>query len=381
MGQSAVKQRLINSVKENRVSHAQLFLGPEGSGNLALAVAYTQYLCCENKGEEDSCGKCSSCIKMNKLVHPDVTFTYPVAISEKSAKGRTRPGEEKKDEKKRISVDYIEDWRKAFIQHSYITYMEWLQYIESENKQPIINAEESQDIIRRLSLKSFESGYKVVIIWLPEKMNASAANKLLKMLEEPPEKTLFILAAENYEQIIPTILSRAQLIKINRISDEAMTEALMSKHQLSAEEARRITHLADGSYHEALLLTDKESEEEDHAKVFLDWMRLCYQRKYKELINWVDELPRKREQHKNFLQYALHLTRECIVISNNIDPIIRMSGKELEDYRRFAPFVNNNAEEFAEELNKAYFHIERNANHKILFMDLSLKMSHLLHAK
>lgn len=160
-----------------------------------------------------------------------------------------------------------------------------------------------------------------------------------------------------------------------------MTEELVSRNQLSEEEARRITHLADGSYHEALLLADKNSEEDDHAKVFLDWMRLCYQRKHKELINWVDGLPRKREQHKNFLQYALHLTRECIVISNNIEPIIRMSDKELEDYKRFAPFVNNNAEEFAEELNRAYLHIERNANHKILFMDLSLKMSHLLHLK
>jgi len=367
IGQQAVKQRLINSVQDNRVSHAQLFLGPEGSGNLALAVAYVQYLSCENKGEQDSCSKCSSCIKMGKLVHPDVTFSYPVAINEK--------------EKKRISVDYIEDWRKAFIPKPYLTYIEWLQYIESENKQPIINVEESQDIIRRLSLKSFESGYKVVIIWLPEKMRVDAANKLLKILEEPPEKTLFILVAEDYEQLLPTILSRTQLIKVNRISDKDMTEALISRHQLSIEEARRITHLADGSYHEALLLTDKSNEEEDHAKVFLDWMRLCYQRKYKELINWVDGLPRKREQHKNFLQYALHLTRECIVISNNIEPIIRMSDKELEDYRRFAPFVNNNAEQFAEELNKAYFHIERNANHKILFMDLSLKMSQLLHTK
>jgi DNA polymerase III subunit delta' len=365
IGQNAVKQRLISSVKENRVSHAQLFLGPEGSGNLALAVAYAQYLCCENKGAEDSCGICSSCIKLNKLVHPDVTFTYPVALIDK----------------KKTSVEFIEDWRKAFINNPYITFTEWLQYIEAENKQPIINADESQDIIRRLSLKSFESGYKIVIIWLPEKMNPSAANKLLKILEEPPEKTLFVLVAENYEELLPTILSRAQLIKVNRISDEDMTEALMTKHQLGAEEARRITHLADGSYHEALLLTDKENEEEDHAKVFLDWMRLCYQRKYKELINWVDDLPRKREQHKNFLQYALHLTRECIVISNDIAPITRMSGKELEDYRRFAPFVNNNAEQFAEELNKAYFHIERNANHKILFMDLSLKMSQLLHTK
>lgn len=367
IGQEAVKQRLISSVKDNRVSHAQLFLGPEGSGNLALAVAYVQYLCCENKGENDSCGHCSSCIKMNKLVHPDVTFSYPVAINEK--------------EKKRISVDYVEDWRKAFLPNSYLTYSEWLKYIDSENKQPIINADESQDIIRRLSLKSFESGYKAVIIWLPEKMNASAANKLLKILEEPPEKTLFILVAENYEQIIPTILSRSQLIKVNRISDNEMMEALTGKHQLGVEEARRITHLADGNYHEAILLTDKDNEEEDHAKIFLDWMRLCYQRKYRELINWVDDLPRKREQHKNFLQYALHLTRECIVISNNIEPITRMSGKELEDYKRFAPFVNNNAEQFAEELNKAYFHIERNANHKILFMDLSLKMSQLLHTK
>ncbi len=369
IGQLVIKRQLINAVKENRVSHAQLFLGPEGSGNLAVAIAYAQYLMCENPGNEDSCGICAACVKMNKMVHPDVTYSYPVAPKEKITKPK--------------SIDFVEDWRKAVIENPYQNFNDWVALLEIENKQGIIAVEESADILRRLSLKSVESGYKVVIIWLPEKMHISTANKLLKIIEEPPDQTLFLLVAENHERIISTIASRTQLIKINRIKDEEMLEALVSKHELQPEAAKKIVHRANGSYREALLLMNNDPEEEDEAKLFLDWMRYCLKSNVTGIAEFSESMSKTgREKQKLFLQTALHIARECLVINYGDESLIRMEGKELEDFKRFAPFVNQkNAGQFADELNKAHFHLERNANSKILFTDLSFTMHHLLRMK
>jgi len=369
IGQETAKQRLINGVKDNRVSHAQLFLGPEGSGNLAMAVAYAQYLVCEHPGDSDSCGTCSSCIKMNKLVHPDVTFSYPVATKEKISKPR--------------SVDFVEEWRKAVPGNPYLSFNDWVEFLEIENKQAIIAVEESMDILRRLSLKSVESGYKIVILWLPEKLHTYAANKLLKIIEEPPDQTIFILVAENHEQVISTILSRTQLIKINRISDNDMLNALINKHGLESEQAKKIARHADGNYREALLLIHHDTEEEDDARLFLEWMRNCLKGNVTGIAEFSESMTKVgREKQKLFLQTALHIARECLVI-NYADPaMVRMEGKELEAFKKFAPFVNkNNAEQFADELNKAHFHLERNANTRILFTDLSFCMSRLLNMK
>ncbi len=368
-GQQAIKQRLINSVKENRVSHAQLFLGPEGSGNLAMAIAYAQYLVCENQQDADSCGTCSACIKMKKLVHPDVTFSYPVATKEKI----TRPK----------SVDFIEEWRKAVIENPYQNFNDWVESLNIENKQGIISVEESADILRRLSLKSVESGYKIVIIWLPEKLHVSAANKLLKIIEEPPDQTIFILVAENHEQIISTITSRTQLIKINRLSDEELTGSLMSRHELQREAAKKIVHRADGNYREALLLLNHDPQEDDDSQLFLEWMRNCLKSNVSNITEFSESMSKVgREKQKMFLQTALHIARECLMMNYADHSMIRMEGKELEDFKRFSPFVNkNNAEQFVDELNKAHFHLERNANTRILFTDLSFTMNRLLHMK
>lgn len=368
IGQAAVKQRLVNSVKENRVSHAQLFLGAEGSGNLAMAIAYAQYLVCENSND-DSCGVCPACIKMSKLIHPDMTFSYPVAPKEKVSKPK--------------SVDYIEDWRKAVIENPYLNFNDWVEFLDIENKQGIISVEESADILRRLSLKSVESGYKIVIIWLPEKLHLSAANKLLKIIEEPPDQTIFILVAENHERIISTITSRTQLIKINNISDEEIVSALISHHGLEQNAAKKIAHRADGNYREALLMVNNDPEEEDDSKRFLEWMRSCLKSNVANIAEFSDSMSKVgRERQKMFLQTALHIARECLMMNYADHSMIRMEGKELEDFKRFAPFVNeNNAEQFVEELNKAHFHLERNANTKILFTDLSFKMNRLLHIK
>ena len=368
-GQQAVKQRLINAVKENRVSHAQLFLGPEGSGNLAMAIAYAQYLVCENPIETDSCGSCAACIKMKKLVHPDVTFSYPVATKEKGVKPK--------------SVDFIEDWRKGVIANPYLNFNDWVESLEIENKQGIISVEESADIMRRLSLKSVESGYRIVIIWQAEKLHVSAANKLLKVIEEPPDKTIFLLVAINLEQMISTITSRTQLIKINKLSDEDILETLKSNFDLQDEAAKKIVHRADGNYREALLLMNNDTEEEDDAKRFIDWMRFCLKSNMEGISAFSESMAKTgRENQKMFLQTALHIARECLVINYADHSMVRMEGKELEDFKRFAPFVNkNNAEQFVEELNKAHFHLERNANSKILFTDLSLTMNQLLKVK
>jgi DNA polymerase-3 subunit delta' len=369
IGQQKIKQRLISGVKENRVSHAQLFLGPEGSGNLAIAIAYAQYLVCEKPGDTDSCGQCSACIKMNKLVHPDVSFSYPVAPREKISKPK--------------SVDFVEEWRKSVIDNPYINFNDWVEFLDIENKQGIIAVEESADILRRLSLKSVESGYKIVIIWLPEKLHISAANKLLKIIEEPPDQTIFILVAENHEQILTTISSRTQLIKINRIDDVEMLESLMTRHSLQREAAKKIVHRADGNYREALRLLTEDTEEDDDAKLFLEWMRHCLKANVGGISEFSESMTTVgREKQKMFLKTALHIARECLLMNYADHSMVRLEGEELEAFKKFAPFINrNNAEEFLNELNQAHFHLERNANTKILFTDLSFKMNHLLHVK
>lgn len=369
IGQQQVKQRLIHAVKENRVSHAQLFVGPEGSGNLAMAIAYAQYLVCEKPGDVDSCGSCSACIKMNKLIHPDVMFSYPVAPKEKISKPK--------------SSDYAEEWRKAVIQNPYFNFNDWVEFLDVENKQGLIREEECSDIIRRLSLKSFEGGYKIIIMWLPEKLFYAAAPKLLKIIEEPPDKTIFILVAENQEQIIATITSRTQLIKINRIDDRDMLENLVSKHQLQRDAAKKIVHRADGNYREALLLLGNDPEEGDDAKLFLHWMRNCLKANVSGISEFSESMTRVgREKQKMFLQTSLHIARECLMMNYADQSMVRFEGEELESFKKFAPFINkNNAEQFLEELNKAHFHLERNANTKILFTDLSFKMNRLLHLK
>ena len=222
IGQNPAKERLINSVHNGRVSHAQLFLGMEGSGALPLAMAYSQFLLCKNKTESDSCRKCSSCTKTEKLIHPDIHFVYPIALQKDI----------------RMSTDVATEWREAFLENPYLNLSDWFSYISAENKQPVIGVEESAEILRKLSLTTYEGEFKVMIIWHPEKMNVQAANKLLKILEEPPDKTVFILVSENEEQLLRTIVSRTQLIKMDRISDEEIKNALIEKGTSSTDAAR-----------------------------------------------------------------------------------------------------------------------------------------------
>ena len=364
IGQQAMKDRLVRSFKEGRISHAQLFLGPEGSGSLPMAVAYAQYISCTNKTEVDSCGTCSSCVKYNKLIHPDLHFVYPVALS---ANVKT-------------SADVAVNWREAFLDNPYITLFSWFESLSAENKQAVIGTEESGEILRKLSLTTYESEYKIMVIWQAEKMNQSAATKLLKILEEPPDKTLFLLVCENEDQLLRTIVSRTQLIKINKINDKDLMDALVSIHGQTAEAAEKISHLADGSYAEAITLMSENENAGQNLASFQKLMRASLKFDPKAVISWIDEISSAgRERQKNFLNYALHIMRESAMVNYGDDSLVKLSADEQEFVKKFSPFIHGaNIERFIEELNKAHYHMERNASPKILFMDLAFKFNELL---
>jgi DNA polymerase-3 subunit delta' len=367
IGQDHIKARLIRSVKDNRVSHAQLFLGPEGSGKLALAIAYAQYVSCENKQEDDSCGVCRSCVKFEKLAHPDLHFLYPISAT--------------KD--KPLSANYLSEWRSLLIENKcYVALTDWYEAIGMENKQGIINANDCNEVIKKLSLKAYESEYKIMIIWMIEKLFHAAAPKLLKILEEPPDKTLFILISENHEQVISTILSRTQIIKVPRIQNKDLMHALMHQYELSPKKANEIIRVVEGNYIEASLLAGTPADD-IHFNLLRDWMRLCYRDSVTELIEWVEKFSKAgREKQKSFLLNAIRVFRESMLINAGEQELIKAEGEELKFASDFSPFINsNNTIQIIQEFNEAIFHIERNAHPKILFLDLSLKMTELIKIK
>jgi len=365
VGQDQIKKRLIRSVKDNRVSHAQMFLGPEGCGKLALAIAYAQYICCENKKEDDSCGICASCVKYEKLAHPDLHFLYPFSATK---------------EKNLCSV-YLPEWRTLLLEKdSYVSLNEWYDTIGT--KQGYIYANDCNEVIKTLSLKSYESEYKIMIIWMIEKLFHSAAPKLLKILEEPPDKTLFLLICENHEQVINTILSRTQIIKLPKISDKDLMHDLTQNQKLTPQKANDIIRIADGNYIEALIYAT-DSSDDTNFKLFRDWARLCYKDSVLELMEWVEKFSKSgREKHKNFLVNAIRILRESFIAGLDTNELIKSEGDELKFAKDFSPFINsNNANLIIDEFNNSIFHIERNANPKILFLDLSLKMTGYLKIK
>lgn len=369
IGQQEVKARLIQMVNESRISHALLFFEQPGSGGLALAYAFAQYINCENRQENDSCGTCPSCIKISKLVHPDLHFSFPAAkIDKKAPKG--------------LCSELMPDWREALLENPYLQLNDWYDYIGIENKQAIIREEESDVIVYTLSLKSFEGRYKIHIMWQADKLNAAAANKLLKIIEEPPDNTLFILITDNYEQLLPTILSRTQLIKIKRIADDDFQQALTVKKSLDAKGAKRILHLSDSNYSLATQLLTEEQTIIDIEQRFRDWLRLCYNiySNYKAVSKWVEEMAAEvREHQKNFLAFGLQTIREALVTNYAGAEYSRFDEESFEGFQKLSKMIHhNNIDLFVQELNTACFHIERNANPKILFLDLSFKMHHIL---
>lgn len=361
VGQAEVKKHLRQSVKQNRVSHAQLFLAPEGSGGIALAVAYAQYISCENRSAEDSCNECSSCRKYNKLIHPDLHFSYPFFR-----------GGEKED-----ALPDLEEWRDLLLLNPYFNLDKWRERLDAQNKQPNINKAECLHILRTLALKPFESEFKTIIIWLPEFLK-NEGNRLLKSLEEPSEKTLIILVAEQREQILNTILSRTQLIKIPRLTLEDITEYLMTERNIPRDKAKQLAYLSEGNMQMALNLFHEEVN--DHFGMFAEWLRSCYADKGPQFIEFTEAVSKLgRENQKSFLRYGINLIRESIMILTGASYLVHLHAAELDFIKNFSKVMDiPKAEAVISELEKAYYHVERNGNPKILFLDVSLQFVNIL---
>lgn len=371
IGQKEVRNRLINSVNEGRIPHAQLFLGEQGSGNLPLALAYAQYIMCEDKRAEDACGVCSSCIKNNKLIHPDLHFVFPTANTEKA-------------KEKPISKLFLTEWREVVLENqAYFTINQWQDKIETENKSLLIPERDSGEILKKLSLKTYESEYKVIIIWFPEKFNNDSANKLLKILEEPEPKTLFILVAHDAGQIMPTILSRTQTLKVGHIDQKDLAQTLIHQFQITPQQAENISLQSDGNFIAAKTLIESSEIKEQFYSLFTDWMRAAFKADVISLIGFSEEIQKiGREKQKQFIAYCLHIFRESLITNFGAANLNKTSSNETQFLVKFAPFIHGaNCIEIIEIFNEAHYHIERNGNPKILFLDVSFKLTKLLRVK
>ena len=370
IGQQEVKDKLLRLVRDDRTPHAMMLFGPEGSGKLALAVALTQYLACNNRQEEDSCGVCPSCIKFGKLVHPDLHFVVPVL----KTGSMTAPP---------ISDDYAVAWREALLADFYLTESQWYEALGAENKQGIINVKESENIIRKLAFKPYESDYRMVVIWLPEKMNQSAANKLLKLIEEPPEKTLILMVSEYTNKILPTILSRTQLFHVPPISEADLREGLMKLGQADQQLLEDAVLRANGNMGTALQTLRQDDVERQHFELFTEVMRLCYARDIIQINGWVERVAGMgRERQKQLIDYSLRLLRENFILHMEHDTLNYMSAKESDFSRKFSPFIHEgNVHALAEAFTLAGNHIEANGNPRIILMDLSIGVIRLLMQK
>ncbi|HEV2355204.1 MAG TPA: hypothetical protein VGR89_13230 [Puia sp.] len=375
IGQAHVRDSLIEMVRSNRVSHAMLFLGHEGSGALPLAIAFGQYLVCEKVNAAagaaaapipDSCGVCPACVKARQLIHPDIHFTYPVIPR--------KPGD------KPVSADYSQEWRDFVAQYPYGNSYDWLQFIGAENKQGNITAHECNEIIRTLSLKSWESGYKILILWMPEYLG-NEGNKLLKLIEEPPDDTLFMLVAENESLILPTILSRTQLVKVPLPGPAEIAGALEARSGLAPEQARQIAVLCEGNYREALQLT--RHSEDDWQAVLRDWLNSILKGGPIAQVKWIEEIGKSgRERQKQFLRYFNHLLEQAIRL-RYIDPALLPIPEGEKDIalrlNKIADIGQQKA--IVQELDNAAYYIERNAHAKMLFHALTIKLYHILAEK
>ena len=330
-GQSAVIERLRSAVAENRVSHALLFYGPEGSGKFALALAFARFISCENRTADDACGVCPSCSKYDKLIHPDLHFVFPV-IKKKSA---TEP----------VSDTYISQWREMVRKSPYFSLSKWTEAMEVANEQALIPVAEAAEIIRKLSLKSFESDYKIMIIWLPEKMNPETANKLLKMIEEPPDRTIFILVSEEDDRLLPTITSRCQHIRIPAIAAEDMSRYLVREYGMEQSGAEEIAGIANGNMVRATELAREDDNTTVHLERFTRMMRTAYARDIQSVIAWSEETAALgRERQKSFLTYALRLVRENFIMNfgGKEHKLVYLTRAEEDFSARFHPFINEN---------------------------------------
>lgn len=366
IGQEKIKERLIRSVKEKRISHALMFTGPDGTGKLALALAFAQYVSCTSRGESDSCGECPSCRKYLKLMHPDLHFVFPVF--------RT------KEFDKPVSDDFLPKWREMVLNSPYFTLSRWLDFLGNENAQGLIYEAESGAIIRKLNLKSFESEYKIMVIWLPETMHLACSNKLLKLIEEPPNKTLFLMVTENEEGIIQTIRSRMQTVKVPYIDNDSMLEALSENGGYEAGEIEDIVRISNGNYITAQDYLNQDGTSDYFLSKFQEMMRFAYMRQVFELTKWAEEMAALgRDRQKAFFVFALRMIREYFMMNFNRDSLVYLREYEAEWGERFAPYINErNVIPFTEEFENGFEHIIQNGNPKIIFLDTALRAVRLI---
>ncbi len=361
IGQEAVKKHLLQSANQGRVSHAQLFLGPEGSGNLALALAYAQYLNCTNKQADDSCGHCNNCSMNGKMAHPDMHYTYPtVTVNNKGKK----------------SVEYITEWREAVRQNPYLNVFEWLQFIKAENKQGNITADECDEIVRKLSLTAYQGAFKILIIWMPEFLGKEG-NKLLKIIEEPAPGTLFLLVAENADALLSTILSRTQLLRIPPLFTDDIAQFLIAHQQVEPDIASQIAAQAAGNYNAALHLLANANV--NNREMLVNWVNICLSNNVPEFARFTDEMAEQgREIQKNFIGYCLLFFNQCLRFSILPANYLALQEHEKELCSRVAPLLNlNKLQSLITAFENADIHITRNANPRIVFFNLSIKISDL----
>lgn len=358
-GQDEIKKQVLHAIQSNHVAHAQMFWGAEGGAALPMALAYAQYIHCENKQADDACGKCPACIKCQKLIHPDLSFVFPVATT-------------KKISSKPVSKNFMEEWREFLGKHPYVSLSDWLGFIDAESKQANISVEESRHIIQQLSLKPFESEYKILILWLPEFMNGSAANAILKILEEPSPKTLFLLVSQNPNQLLATIISRVQAIQTAPITDQEVADYLTTYQQVDAEKAQQVAYMADGNINAAMhLLNDTHNTQHE---LFVEWMRICFKKDMEALVTLTDSFAKlSKDQQKGLFRYGLNICREALVWKQGSDQLVRLAGKEHQFIQNFSKVLQvANTTLLYEQFNNAIFHLERNASPKIVFLDTSL---------
>jgi len=370
IGQQEVKQKLLGLVRDDRTPHALMLFGPEGTGKLSLAVAMAQYLSCNDRQENDSCGQCPSCVKFGKLVHPDMHFVVPVL---KTGSMSAPP----------VSDDYAEVWRDTMLGEPYLTESRWYEALGAENKQGIINVKESENIIRKLSFKPYESDYRMVLIWLPEKMNLPAANKLLKLIEEPPEKTLILMVSEQTDRILPTIRSRTQLFHVSPLSEADIRAGLMQSGQADPQLVEDAVKRANGNISTAFKSLREDEIESLHFDLFTELMRLSYARDIIKINGWVERVSAMgRERQKQLIDYSLKLLRENFIFHLENDSLNYMSKKEAEFSTKFSSFIHEgNVHALAEAFTLAGNHVEANGNPRIILMDLSIGVIRLLMQK
>lgn len=365
IGQEAIKKHLKQTLAENRVSHAQLFVGPKGCGSLPLAIAYAREILSANAKDPQA-----SHLKCDKLAHPDLHLIFPVNTTQ----------EVKKDP---ISKKFLAEFREAFFENPYLDLSLWFNHLGIGNKQGTISVLESQQIIHDLSLKPFESDYKVMVIWMPEKMHPAASNKILKILEEPPEKTVFLLVVEDQEKLLPTIVSRTQIVRLDRLTTEELKQALSKEFNANPEEVASAASLADGDYLDAYRHLKHAEALEFNKEQFIQWMRMAFKRDFYSITKWVDGISKVgRERQKAFLNYGLHIFREALITNLQVKELLRVQGDEEQFVKKFSPFVHGgNLQGFIYFFDEAIYHIERNANGKIVFLDLSVQVLKLLKQK